>query len=231
MSIKFESELTLIICVIMGTKNAGKKSLTSRWTWFYRIATGQDRNWEASLKAIDSFDTEEDFRDLFQYAIKKPSELPRLPINYSIFKGNILPKWEDPANENGGSLKFEIAKAEIVEQELGVEAVNRLWYTYIQHVIEEKFGKYSEKINGVELAIRSKTYKFMMWISERDDECINILKGEVEKITDSIFKPTFTFHEHKPLIKSVLKLKLEPKADDDKGDSNSSSFNENDFFQ
>ena len=118
--------------IMTGAENTGKLTLTSKWTWFYRIATGKDHNWAATLKAIDSFDTEEDFWDMFHSAIKKPSELGllRLPVNYSIFRRSILPKWEDPANENGGMLKFEITKTAVAQREPGIDIDQAMEHAY-----------------------------------------------------------------------------------------------------
>ena len=76
-------------------------------------------------------------------------------------------------------------------------------------MIKEQFGKYSEKINGIEFAIRFRSYKFMIWISERDDQCISILETEIKKVTDSFFQTTFTFDEHE----SALKLKVKGTVD------------------
>ncbi|XP_065568751.1 eukaryotic translation initiation factor 4E-1-like [Artemia franciscana] len=143
-----------------------------KWTWFFRIATGKDHNWAATLKEIDSFDTEKDFWDMFHSAIKKPSELGllRLPINYCIFRRSILPKWEDPANENGGTLNVEIKKTANAQQEPDLESIDfrlesygltrKLWSTLIEHVIKEQFGKYSEKINGVEFVLDPTKLRF-----------------------------------------------------------------------
>lgn len=49
---------------------------------------------------VSKFATVEDFWSLFTH-IKQPSEV-RMGSDYSLFKDEIRPMWEDKANKNGG---------------------------------------------------------------------------------------------------------------------------------
>lgn len=76
-----------------------KHPLRNQWTLWY-LDNDRNKSWEEKQNEISTFDTVEDFWNLYNM-IKYASELQ--PGNdYSLFKNNIRPMWEDPANANGG---------------------------------------------------------------------------------------------------------------------------------
>lgn len=76
-----------------------KHPLRNQWTLWY-LDNDRNKSWEEKQNEISTFDTVEDFWNLYNM-IKYASELQ--PGNdYSLFKNNIRPMWEDAANANGG---------------------------------------------------------------------------------------------------------------------------------
>lgn len=76
-----------------------KHPLRNQWTLWY-LDNDRNKSWEEKQNEISTFDTVEDFWNLYNM-IKFASELQ--PGNdYSLFKQNIRPMWEDAANANGG---------------------------------------------------------------------------------------------------------------------------------
>ncbi|ELU44300.1 IF4E domain-containing protein [Rhizoctonia solani AG-1 IA] len=66
----------------------------------YTPSNTETGEYEAGLKVVGKFRTVEDFCRLFNW-LKPPSKLER-SSNYHMFKEDIKPMWEDPANANGG---------------------------------------------------------------------------------------------------------------------------------
>lgn len=76
-----------------------KHPLRNQWTLWY-LDNDRNKSWEEKQNEVSTFDTVEDFWNLYNM-IKFASELQ--PGNdYSLFKNNIRPMWEDAANANGG---------------------------------------------------------------------------------------------------------------------------------
>lgn len=70
-----------------------------RWTMWY-LKQDQKKKWEEMQDIVHTFDMVEDFWSIYNH-IKQPSELNQ-GDDYSMFKMNIRPMWEDAANKNGG---------------------------------------------------------------------------------------------------------------------------------
>lgn len=76
-----------------------KHPLQHSWTlWYYE--PDRNKSWEDNQNQVSTFNTVEDFWSLFTH-IKQPSEV-KIGSDYSLFKDNIRPMWEDKANKNGG---------------------------------------------------------------------------------------------------------------------------------
>lgn len=76
-----------------------KHPLLDQWTlWF--LENDRSKSWEDMQNRVTSFATVEDFWSLYSH-IKAASHIGDLN-DYSLFKGNIRPMWEDKANKYGG---------------------------------------------------------------------------------------------------------------------------------
>lgn len=76
-----------------------KHPLQNQWTLWY-LEMDRSKSWEDMLNEITSFDTVEDFWSLYNH-IRVASDL-KAGNDYSLFKKNIRPMWEDRANKRGG---------------------------------------------------------------------------------------------------------------------------------
>lgn len=76
-----------------------KHPLQNQWTLWY-LENDRNKTWEEMLNEITSFDTVEDFWSLYNH-IRVASDLKQ-GNDYSLFKKNIRPMWEDEANKRGG---------------------------------------------------------------------------------------------------------------------------------
>lgn len=91
----------------MHSKALVKHPLNERWTMWY-LKQDQKKKWEEMLDTVQSFDMVEDFWSIYNH-IKQPSELNQ-GDDYSMFKNNIRPMWEDAANKNGGRWLLNVDK-------------------------------------------------------------------------------------------------------------------------
>jgi len=76
-----------------------KHKLQNEWT-LWLVEYDPLTTWEDMLRKTDTFGTVEDFWNLY-FRIDPPSKLKK-GCDYMLFKKNIPPMWEDPANRQGG---------------------------------------------------------------------------------------------------------------------------------
>lgn len=84
-----------------------KHPLQNEWTLWY-LENDRNKTWEEMLNEITSFDTVEDFWSLYNH-IRFASDLKQ-GNDYSLFKKNIRPMWEDEANKRGGRWVINLSK-------------------------------------------------------------------------------------------------------------------------
>lgn len=77
-----------------------KHPLQDQWTLWYLENDRTKTKWEDMQNRVTSFGTVEDFWSLHGHIVD-PSRLGD-GNDYSLFKGNIRPMWEDKANKHGG---------------------------------------------------------------------------------------------------------------------------------
>lgn len=126
-----------------------KHPLQNSWTlWYYDHEKG--KTWEACQHQITTFDTVEDFWSLYNH-IKQPLEIKN-GNDYSLFKNNIRPMWEDEQNKNGGRWIINLQKF------FRHNELDKLWLEVILCLIGEAFD-YSEDICGAVVNVRSNRHK------------------------------------------------------------------------
>lgn len=89
------------------TETIVKHPLNDSWTLWY-LENDQKKSWEDQQNAVYSFDTVEDFWSIYNHIVI-PSEMSQ-GNDYSVFKNNIRPMWEDAANKNGGRWVLNVLK-------------------------------------------------------------------------------------------------------------------------
>lgn len=139
-----------------------KHPLQNSWTlWYYDHEKG--KTWEACQHQITTFDTVEDFWSLYNH-IKQPLEIKN-GNDYSLFKNNIRPMWEDEQNKNGGRWIINLQKF------FRHNELDKLWLEVILCLIGEAFD-YSEDICGAVVNVRPSRHKIAIWTSNNNKQRI-----------------------------------------------------------
>jgi len=132
-----------------------KHPLQNRWTMWYdnpgKKATQQ--SWAENLKPILTFDTVEDFWRLFNNVV--PASKLTSGSNYHLFKENIEPKWEDPANEQGGKWIINLPTK-------SRNQLDKLWLWTLLACVGENLTDENE-VCGAVVSIRKQQDKIALW--------------------------------------------------------------------
>lgn len=120
-----------------------KHPLHNTWTLWY-LENDRHKTWEDMQNKITAFETVEDFWSLYNH-IRVASDIGA-GNDYSLFKRNIRPMWEDETNKRGGRWL-------IVLQRNHRRIVDVLWLDIVLCLIGEAFDD-SEDICGAVVNIR-----------------------------------------------------------------------------
>lgn len=154
-----------------------KHPLQNSWTlWYYDQEKG--KTWEQCQHQITTFDTVEDFWSLYNH-IKMPTEI-KSGNDYSLFKNNIRPMWEDEQNKNGG--RWVISLQKFYRQ----TELDKLWLEVILCLIGEAFD-FSEDICGAVVNVRMNRHKIAIWTSNNSKQRILSIG---KKLRESLGLPT-----------------------------------------
>lgn len=140
-----------------------KHPLQHLWTlWYYE--PDRNKSWEDNQNQVSTFSSVEDFWSLFTH-IKQPSEV-KIGSDYSLFKENIRPMWEDKANKNGGRWMLTLNRNQRPE-------LDRYWIDTVLCLIGEAFDSFDD-VCGAVVNIRSKGDK----IGKREKRlyCVILIK-------------------------------------------------------
>mmetsp|Transcript_6438 Transcript_6438/g.10356 ORF Transcript_6438/g.10356 Transcript_6438/m.10356 type:complete len:263 (-) Transcript_6438:95-883(-) len=116
-------------------------------------------NWEVSQQMVHAFSTVEDFWRLFNN-IKGPSRLGI--IDFSVFKKDVVPAWEDDTCRRGGRWLAKIDK-------MRPKDFDDLWHTLLLTCVGEGLGEPGNSICGAVVSARVKNSKMALWMSEREE--------------------------------------------------------------
>jgi len=146
------------------SSSATKYALHHAWClWALLRDQSTKDNWHGSQMLVGEFDSVEDFWRHFNN-IRRPSKLGT--VDFSMFKKDIAPAWEDETCKNGGRW---IAK---LEGKTPAKDFDELWFNLVLHVIGENFEKaQGGMVCGVVVSARAKgSGKVALWVSERGRE-------------------------------------------------------------
>ncbi|XP_016987308.1 eukaryotic translation initiation factor 4E1-like [Drosophila rhopaloa] len=133
--------------------------LQNTWTlWLLNTDLGQ--SWEDRLNQIASFSTVNQFWSVY-YRIEPPSKL-KLGSDYSLFKKNIRPMWEDPTNIQGGRWL-------IIVRGTSKDELDIIWLDVMLCLIGEACD-HCDQICGAVVRIRNKVSKVSIWTNDAKDE-------------------------------------------------------------
>ena len=157
------------------------------WSVWYLIPdrySMRDANWNDFLHEIGTFDTIQNFWDIFN-SLEKSSHLPKGCRHY-FFKTGIRPLWEDRQNTNG----FEIALEHKITKQSRPKVSDR-FLDILLALIGETIPN-SELINGIEFRSRSETWMICFWVAPCSDEIRQQFAQFLETSTKWTQKATIT---------------------------------------
>jgi translation initiation factor 4E len=129
--------------------------LTRSWTFYY--LNNQSKNWDERIKKIGDFSTVEGFWRLYNH-VKLPTHIS-VGCDLMIFQSDIEPKWENPANRQGGRLVAEMTK------EHRNDCMSTNWLNTILGLIGEQCSvEHVASCLGVQFQSRRKMDKISMWV-------------------------------------------------------------------
>jgi len=147
--------------VLQPTSTLDKHPLQHSWClWVLLPSHGSDKdNWQNSQMNVYSFSTVEDCWRLFNN-IKSPSRLGI--IDFSIFKKDVTPAWEDESCRVGGRWIAKLDKKRL-------EDFDELWLTLVLTLVGEQMSSQGQSICGAVISLRAKAHKLAVWTSKRDE--------------------------------------------------------------
>ncbi|KAG8739075.1 hypothetical protein FRC10_006152 [Ceratobasidium sp. 414] len=141
----------------------------------YTPSNTESGEYEAGLNIVGKFKTVEDFCRLFNW-VKPPSKLER-SSNYHLFKSDIKPMWEDPANANGGKWVITMRNNPVL--------LDRCWSWLAMGLIGQELDDRDDIICGAVVSLRSKIDRIQLWIRQKDDvERVNAVGKRLVKLLD-----------------------------------------------
>jgi len=185
-----------------------KRPLHSTWClWVLLHSQGAKESWQKSQMNIHTFSAVEDFWRLFNN-IKSPSKLGI--IDFSVFKKDIAPAWEDETCRRGGRW---VAK---IDKSVRPQDFDELWLNVVLTIIGESLGEAGSCICGAVVSSRNKTSKMALWISEREEEkALGIGRAFRSILQDAGFRGAINFEDFGDESKAALSLscKMEDAGD------------------
>jgi len=147
--------------------------LPNSWTFWYSV--GNKRlSWKQNQVKISTVTTIEGFWLVYNQ-VKLASSLPS-GHTYSVFRGNILPDWEDKANRAGGRWKASWDKTE--RQEM----LDTRWLEILFMLMGEHMDKkVAMQITGTEVCVRKKLDRIEVWVGDANDMAGTLEVGRLVK--------------------------------------------------
>ncbi|CAE7213061.1 unnamed protein product [Rhizoctonia solani] len=141
----------------------------------YTPSNTETGEYEAGLKVVGKFRTVEDFCRLFNW-VKPPSKLER-SSNYHMFKEDIKPMWEDPANAEGGKW--------VITMRNNPALLDRCWSWLAMGLVGQELDDREDMICGAVVSLRSRIDRIQLWIRQKDDvERVNAIGKKLVKLLD-----------------------------------------------
>lgn len=140
-----------------------KHPLQNSWTIWYDNPgkRSNQASWGDHLKKITTFGTVEDFWRVFNNL--KPASSLAQGSNYHIFKENVEPKWEDPANAKGG--KWTVS----VPPKSRNSSLDQMWLFTVLACIGETFDS-PDDVCGLVVSVRKAGDRVQIWTKDANNE-------------------------------------------------------------
>lgn len=143
---------------------AKKHNLQHRWCLWIHQRPGQqyskdygDTNWSEQQRVVHEFGTAEDFWCMMHFS-HPPSKLGS--SDYSLFRHNVTPAWEDPTFKRGGRWVVKLEK-------LKTDTLDELWKLLTMALVGEAFSDYGgDAVCGAIVSVRNRGSKASLWLCE-----------------------------------------------------------------
>lgn len=157
----------------------------TRWTFHYRKSganMGKGKKFDEIVKKIGSFQTVEHFWRIYDHMIKPNDLKSKSTVDYNMFKNDIAPVWEDPANKDGGRW--------IIKLKNGL--ASKYWEILVLAVIGEQFDV-GHEICGVVISVRNGEDRIAVWNKTADNtEAVNKIRYNCLQ-SDAFFSVLFNY--------------------------------------
>jgi len=131
--------------------------LKTSWSFWYSVGN-KNLSWEQNQVKISTVSTIEQFWFVTSQ-LRPPSNIPT-GHTYSVFRGGVLPDWEDVANVEGGRWMITCPK---VERE---DMLDSRWLEVLFMMVGEHIGESSSQVNGAEACVRTKGDRLEVWVRD-----------------------------------------------------------------
>lgn len=169
--------------------------LHSKWSFYFlKRNTGANfrKDYTESVEKISSFQTVEHFWRIYDH-LQKPHELKGGNIDYHLFKGDILPAWEDNMNKDGGKWLLRCKKG----------MASRYWEELVLAVIGEQFDV-GHEICGIVISMRNNEDRIGIWNKTADNqEALAKIRDNFRRILQLPNYVNFEYQRHFDRVEAV----------------------------
>jgi translation initiation factor 4E len=139
-----------------------KHELSHTWCLWALVRDQSTKDdWGGSQMNVGAFATVEDFWRLFNN-VRRPSKIGT--VDFSMFKKDIHPAWEDETCKNGGRW---IARLEKIRP----QDLDEIWLNLILTIVGENFADVGgHMVCGAVVSARSKNSKVALWVARSDEK-------------------------------------------------------------
>ncbi|KAH3764836.1 eukaryotic translation initiation factor 4E [Pelomyxa schiedti] len=176
---------------------APKHKLQNKWSLWYDTRCDTQRRqdaWGGGLRKLIDFEFAEDFWGIFKQLL--PASKVVSGTDYHMFKAGIEPRWEDPANTQGGKWSLSVPKRQ-PNATRGPPSIDDLWLTTLLGCIGEQFGQDSDEICGVVVSIRKPADRICLWMRDNSNETAVVAAGAAFRQllgVPDVIKTSYQFH-------------------------------------
>ena len=153
-----------------------KQYLNDIWVLYFH---DNSSNWDnSSFKQVTIINSVEDFCKIYKLLNNENYWLKGM---FFIFRENIMPRWEDENNINGGCFSYKISTPE----------ANDKWFDLCGKVLGESLSSkecYNSNINGISITPKKNANIIRIWLKDNElvnPECYNI---SVAKFSTLLYK-------------------------------------------
>lgn len=131
------------------------------WCKFQQKKSSVNDTWKDSQTAVHEFETIESFWRLYNN-IQTPGSVQQ-QLDYSLFKADLHPSWEDPNIATGGRWTAKVDKMKPGQ-------IDEMWQNVLLLLIGEHCKVYGKHICGGVVSMKPKSKKISLWINTMEEE-------------------------------------------------------------